>query len=373
MQRPKAESMPQAWRDTEALRSSALWQALEGTGASVFETSAWFENLAATCSWREPVLWLGQQDEAGSSLLPLRQGRDGRLESLSNYYASLYGPVASDAAAPTRHAQAYAQWIAASGAPTLRLHPLAEQDPFWPALSAALRTQGYWVDRYFAFGNWLQPTTGQSGADYLAARPSRLRHTLQRVRKKLAARSDFRAEILDAGTPWPQVEQAVQHYCEVYAHSWKRPEPFPAFVPGLCKLAHRMGWLRLGLCFLEGRPVAAQIWLVRNGKAAIYKLAYDERYAAHGVGTWISAALSEHVLDVDQVSEIDFLAGDDPYKAEWMSERRERVGLIAFRQHSAAGLLAAARHYGVKLLRKAVAAPNHGAKQPSGRPARSER
>ncbi len=365
-----AASLPQAWTGLEALRASALWRDLDAAGASVFETTAWFENLAATCSWREELLWLGHQDEVGSSLLPLRRSRDGRLESLSNYYAGLYGPVASDAATAAHHAPAYARWIAANGAATLRLHPLAGEQPFWLQLSAALRAQGYWVDRYFAFGNWRQPTLGQSGAGYLAARPSRLRHTLQRIRKKLAARSDFRAQMLGPESPWPEVDQAVQHFCEVYAHSWKRPEPFPAFVPGLCRIAHRLGWLRLGLCFLEGRPVAAQIWLVRGSSASIYKLAYDERYASHGVGTWLSAALSEQVIDVDQVAEIDFLAGDDPYKAEWMSERRERTGLIAFRRRSVAGLLAAARHYGARLLRRTLStAPM--AKPFGGRPPRT--
>ena len=34
--------------------------------------------------------------------------------------------------------------------------------------------------------------------------------------------------------------------------------------------------------------------------------------------------LMRHVIDVDQVREVDFGSGDDAYKKDWMSDRRER-------------------------------------------------
>lgn len=57
------------------------------------------------------------------------------------------------------------------------------------------------------------------------------------------------------------------------------------------------------------------------------------------------AALMEHAMDIDQVSEVDYLAGDEPYKADWMSHRRERIGLIAFDPFRWSGLVAAALHF----------------------------
>jgi hypothetical protein len=35
----------------------------------------------------------------------------------------------------------------------------------------------------------------------------------------------------------------------------------------------------------------------------------------------------EYVIDIDRVEEIDFLTGNDAYKQDWMSERREHWGL----------------------------------------------
>jgi CelD/BcsL family acetyltransferase involved in cellulose biosynthesis len=105
-------------------------------------------------------------------------------------------------------------------------------------------------------------------------------------------------------------------------------------------------------------PAAAQLWLVKEGLAYIYKLAYDEAYGKLGVGTALSAALTRHVLDVDQVHEIDFLTGDDAYKVEWMSHRRVRSGMVAFRKGTVGGLLLALRHYGPKLWKRLRRAPD---------------
>lgn len=344
------------WQDFDTLKQSPLSAALADAGASVFETTGWLENLARNCPAAGQLQLLGIDSPSAPSLLALRQWPDGRLESLSNYYAALFGPVANRTDDALEHAGAYAAWIASRGAPTVRLHPLAADSAFWQRFSQELRQQGYWVDRYYAFGNWLEPTQGVSWAQYLAQRPSRLRHTIQRVRKKLLATPGFRGEIIDARSGSAELEQAIQDFCTVYANSWKRPEPYPDFVPGLCHLACSQGWLRLGLCYLDERPVAAQIWLVRAGTASIFKLAYDQRYARHGVGTWLSAAMTEHVLDVDGAAEIDFLAGDDDYKSEWMSLRRERHGLIAFNPRTPLGLLGATRHFGAGLVRRLIPA-----------------
>ena len=52
----------------------------------------------------------------------------------------------------------------------------------------------------------------------------------------------------------------------------------------------------------------------------------------------------EHVMDVDGVQEVDFLSGDDAYKRDWMAQRRERVGLVAFDQRHWRGWLAGGLH-----------------------------
>ena len=88
-----------------------------------------------------------------------------------------------------------------------------------------------------------------------------------------------------------------------------------------------------------------EIHVVRN---------YDERFAKDSVGTVLSILLMEHVIEVDKVKEVDYLTGDDPYKRDWMSHRRERWGIMAFNPRTLHGLLAAARHKGGHAARRLI-------------------
>ena len=42
--------------------------------------------------------------------------------------------------------------------------------------------------------------------------------------------------------------------------------------------------------------------------------------------------MMEYVIDTDRVEEIDFLTGNDAYKQDWMSERRERFLLCCVKK-----------------------------------------
>ena len=79
------------------------------------------------------------------------------------------------------------------------------------------------------------------------------------------------------------------------------------------------------------KPIAAQVWFVRHGKASIFRLAYDKSWRKYSPGSILTAYLMEYVIDTDKVEEIDFLTGNDAYKQDWMSERRERFVLGCFK------------------------------------------
>jgi CelD/BcsL family acetyltransferase involved in cellulose biosynthesis len=91
---------------------------------------------------------------------------------------------------------------------------------------------------------------------------------------------------------------------------------------------------------------------VKNGKANIYKVAYDEAYKKYGPGTLLTAVLMEQVIDRDHVIEVDFLIGDDTYKKIWMSHRRERWGVISYNLGTVRGLLGLCGESGIRLAKK---------------------
>ena len=309
----------------------------------LFLSDAWFAHLLAHGFERQPHHF--PLPLAPGVCMQLRQQAGGEpLSSLSNYYSCLYGPQ-GDASSVLP-----AQWLAAAqamkrlpGGAVVRLKPLDAAADWLPQLEGGMRAAGYWTDRYFAFGNWYQPVPEGGFEVYWPARPSALRHSVERGRRRLDKAGDWRIDIQSEASD--ALDDAIAAYEAVYSRSWKKPESIPSFKPGLIRLAARMGWMRLGVLWLNGEPLAAQLWLVFSGKANIYKLAYVQGFEKLSAGSVLTAALMQHTMDVDGVSEVDYLSGDDAYKADWMGLRRERVGLLAFDRLSLGGVAAAARHF----------------------------
>lgn len=313
----------------------------------------WLRNLVCTVfgpsvDWSVFVL---RRDGAAVAAVPLMaepagHGKD--LRSLGNYYTTLFAlPMRADLQASelavllaglrTRHGPLR----------SLNFLPLDGEARTAGHLRQALRLAGYWHFEYDCFGNWYLPVSG-SGDDYLATRPGEVRSTLRRMGRKFAE-AGGRIEILTAATP-----DHIDAFVKVYATSWKQPEPYPGFIPGLIRLCSERHWLRLGLAWIGARPVAAQLWMVSGPKASIYKLAYDPGFKQFSPGSLLTAALMRHVIDQDRVAEIDYLSGDDAYKQAWMSHRRQRIGVVAYNPRALGGLWGAARQTVGDALRPAV-------------------
>jgi len=302
----------------------------------------------------------------GAFMLLERTGR-GEAVAVANYYTSLYSPISASGGEASSTVD---ELLADAGRArprisALRLAPLSAEAPETLALESALRSRGWSVQRYFCFGNWYLACDGLSMDDYVRQLPSQTRNTLQRKGRK------FR----DAGgrlaiyTAPADVDVAMRAYDQIYARSWKKPEPYPGFVPGWAAICAAQGWLRLGVAWMGEIPVAAQFWFTRNRRAFIFKLAYDEEHASWSGGTLLTGELMRRSFDEDRVVEVDYLTGDDAYKRSWMRERRERVGLLACNPRTAHGLVLAATERARDVLRpllrrKAAVPPN--AASPSG-------
>lgn len=306
--------------------------------------SSWFRNLIDTVYTTDPLVRFYVLKHLGEAVavVPLRieEGRLGKhAKSLSNYYTSLYEP----ALAPGLKSLELAVLVSAirrdfKHLACFSLSPMDPASHAYQTLLGAFRLGAWLPFEYFAFGNWfLSVETDWTG--YLATRPSGLRSTIKRMSKKFTAEGGTLLVVTKAC----DMPTAIAAYEQVYAKSWKQPEPYPGFVPGLLATFAAKGCLRLGLAWLNGEPIAAQIWLVANGRAEIYKVAYDESFKPYSPGTLISAMLMEYVIEQDKVREVDYLIGDDPYKKTWMSDRRERWGIMAYNPRTMAGLAGAGR------------------------------
>ena len=121
--------------------------------------------------------------------------------------------------------------------------------------------------------------------------------------------------------------EAWAAYEAVFAASWKGDEGSPAFLQAVARRVGSWGRLRMALGYdASGAPLAAQFWTIDGPAdarvATIHKLAYVDAAKAMSPGSILSHAMVAHVIDRDRPAIVDFGTGDDPYKADWMDEKR---------------------------------------------------
>jgi CelD/BcsL family acetyltransferase involved in cellulose biosynthesis len=321
---------------------------------ALFEAAARHTSVELGLEWHELLvdhvfqatndvrIFVLRRDGTATAALPMMRSRDDprRAHSLSNYYTALYSPVfqegvcAADLVSLLR--AVLREWPNAS---SFDFEPLDPESREFELLESALKLARLVPFRYFRFGNWFLSCEGLDSAQYLAGREGAVRSTIKRMGKKFVAQGGT-LEIITGGD---RVDAGMAAYEKVYASSWKIPEPYPEFIRGLVRCGASRGWLRLGVAWLGEEPIAAQIWITAFGRAEIFKLAYDEAHKAHSAGTLLTTLLMTKALDDDRVREVDYLIGDDPYKRAWMTERRERWGLMAYSPFKAVGLFGIAR------------------------------
>lgn len=361
---PSHESAVRVLARVDDLPADALHLMAHAEKVSIECGTDWFRNL---CTTVDP---LGSTAEfhvllrggAAVAVLAVTRRRDlplreGRVQSLANFYTALFAPAIAEG----MHAEDLVPLIRsvmASGGRTasMRFAPMDPASREFTLLREAFILAGLPVFSFFCFGNWYLPRIGDWGR-YVASRAGALRSTLRRMGKRFASHGG-RLEIISGSE---RMANGIAAFDKCYRSSWKSREPHPEFVPRLIEVCARRGWLRLGVAWLGDQPVAAQLWIVANGKAEIYKLAHDMQFSHYSPGTLLTAHLLRHVCEEDKVVEIDYLIGDDQYKEAWMSHRRERWGLVAYNLSTVGGILGC----GVECLRRLFLpkrqAPKHAA------------
>ena len=312
----------------------------------------WLSNLIDTVfqSPGEVFFYALYSGSTLQALIPVRlvkQRHTSHIESLGNFYTSLYQPFISPDLSSDSLGFLFRKIIEEHPAvSSIRFSPMDVNRREYKLLLSAAKSSGFIGCSFFCFGNWYL-LVKDTWSVYLAERSGQVKSTIKRKSKEFQ-RAGGVIELILGGE---QLEYAIESYCSVYMASWKVPEPYPKFIPGLIRMLSRKGWLRLGVASINGQAVAAQIWIVAHGKASIFKLAYHEEFKHYSAGTLLTAKLMERVIDIDCVKEVDYLIGDDPYKTTWMNQRRERWGIIAYNLKTIPGLVGCGRQLIGKLIK----------------------
>jgi hypothetical protein len=317
-------------------------QIFESQKADSFEqTLEWYECLARILKndRRELRVYILVSDQdrplvlfptlLSSSGFPSLQYR--RLTSLSNYFTSNFLPTLNPdhdqgelAASLCSHLiDLRGEWS------VLDINPVSYDGEFVRQMHEHFARAGCIVDKYFRFGNWRQSIDGRSFDEYYSTVPSKTRSTIERKMKTISRGGKLELQVY---TDVENLDKALDDYEQVYLNSWKRSEPYMDFIREVATAFARLNIMRLGVLYIDGVPASTQLWFVYNGVASLFKLAYDEKFVHMSVGSILTREMMDHVITHDGVQTVDYLIGDDKYKKDWMSERRERWGMMVYRK-----------------------------------------
>jgi len=314
-----------SYRSWDQLPAGADALFADAVETSVFLSRQWFETLQATALADDQTLLLaGVLDrDRLLALLPLVALDGANLTSVRHRYTPLYSLLLVEGDRPAVLA-CLVEGLKALPMDSLQLEPVAEDDRNILALQEAMQSAAYVCHRHFRFYNWFHRTRGQSFEDYMQQRPARVRNTIARKRRQLERDHGYAIRMFRG----PEVQQGLRDYHRAYRASWKAHEQYRALLDALAVNLAVHDWTRLAVLYVADKPAAAQLWFVAQRKANIFRLAYDEDWKRYSPGSILTEYLMEYVIDGDRVEEIDFLTGNEPYKQDWMSQRRERCGLI---------------------------------------------
>lgn len=321
---------------------------------SMFFTREWFEALYATTFQEgQSLLLVSVMDEGHVlALLPLVEVGE-RRESFSHRYTALYSLLLAEKK-QTEALDCLAEGLNQRCIHSFELSPIDADDSNILGLKKALSAFGYEYHQYFFFYNWVHRVKQQSFDDYMAERPAQLRNTIARKQRKLAREHEYNIRMFKAG----EVQQGLIDYHAAYSASWKANEQHVGLLDTVAVNLSAPGWTRLAVLYIDGKPAAAQLWFVVKSKASIFRLAYDEEWKHYSTGSILTAYLMRYVIDQDKINEIDFLTGNESYKQDWMSVRRQRWRVLFVKQdkwQSGSGMLVSKlKHVFKRILNKRV-------------------
>lgn len=316
------------------------------THGEFFRSLEWFQCVYECCLAQEakPRIYAISGDRGDNLGVLFCQVRNGtrQLRSMTNFYSLGFGFTTTQSTTDTGLVRAWLDHVSGERPRwhSVDLSLLDEADALRMIEATPKDNPLYFRNFYHQYENWyIELEDGGNFETFFAARPSKMKNTVARKQKKLHKEHDVRIALITSRGS--ELDQAVADYTRIYESSWKRPEPYPTFMPTFANVCADLGLLRLGVLYVDDEPAAAQFWINGARTAIIYKLAYDERFSKQSVGSILSKHLFEHAIDIDGVQVIDYGVGSEPYKKDWMDSVKNlggvwapnRATLIGFNQH----------------------------------------
>jgi CelD/BcsL family acetyltransferase involved in cellulose biosynthesis len=246
-------------------------------------------------------------------------------------YLDLLLPAESEAAAAA--VERLLDWLLqAGGWDLLDLPNLPAESPTAGLVTAAAERRGL---RWARFETHRRPylALGGSWEQYLASRPQKLRYNLRARRRQLGALGAL--SFRHYRQP-DEVQQQLPLAFALHARRWQDQYTSTLFsrsaaarrfyAEAAARLAGR-GWLELATLEQGDRLLAFALCFLHQDRLYYYLPAFDPDYARFAPSTSLLAHLIESSY-ARGLAELDFMLGDEVYKAQWASGSRGTLRLL---------------------------------------------
>lgn len=310
--------------------------------ADLFSSRLWYETTQRHGLPAGTRALMAEVGPPGTMVVPLLSW-DSRFSSLTTIETPHWRPLtASWAGDAAMEAAAGELGKMLRGRPPTLFRAMDCADAVVQPLRSGLQRAGLWTRIFKHFGNCYEALPrGLRWADYLGMRDAPLRRALEQRRAEWETTTQ--SDLLIA--PGAALEAGIADFLSLRAAAQEPGDWTPDFHAALMRGTAEAGLLRLGVLRLrrEGRPLAAQYWILSGGQATLMHHAHLP--AARPSAPWmaLTAAMMTRLLDED-VEAIDLGRGDEPYKRLWARARRQRIGMLVADPRHPAGALALARH-----------------------------
>jgi CelD/BcsL family acetyltransferase involved in cellulose biosynthesis len=267
------------------------------------------------------------------AVLPLEaRGRD--LCSLSNEETPRFGPVIAERGIELDLGQA----LFARAGRSVRLGWLSAEDA--ASLAVAAGHGGYRTSTAVAAVTPFVALTGDWESFLAEMKPDR-RRQLRRRRRRLEEMGEVTLDVRD-GTE--QLERSLAEFIAIEGSGWKGEagtairsrQALTSFYDEVIHWAAERGELRLAFLRVDGRAIAAHLYLQSFEVLYRFKSGYDEDWSKLAPGMLLTGAMIERAFD-EGLTLYDFLGGGESHKLDWLADTRPLVRLHAFERGSVAG------------------------------------
>jgi len=86
------------------------------------------------------------------------------------------------------------------------------------------------------------------------------------------------------------------------------------------------------------------MWIIADNVAQCLRIAQSKRFAELPLDDMVTARITQHLIDVDRVAELDFGYIVEQFAAHWAPRTRQRIGIVAFNPRTRRGFRGFLRH-----------------------------